>query len=185
MSIKRFIKTVVGCLLCLKFHVKHEKNVYIGYHTNIQGRGNVEIHKGAVIRPYVNLWSNTGRLVIGEGTEIGERSRISCQNEIKLGDYVLVSPNVYITDCDHEYRNVQVPVIKQGVVKRQSRVFIDDGAYIGINTVIVGNVHIGKGAVIGANSVVTKDVGDYSVAVGSPAQVIKKYNEKIYEWESV
>lgn len=38
---------------------------------------------------------------------------------------------------------------------------------------IVGNVKIGKHCVIGANSVVTKDVPDYSVAVGIPARVIK------------
>lgn len=50
---------------------------------------------------------------------------------------------------------------------------IGDGSYIGINTVIVGNVKIGKHCVIGANSVVTKDVPDYSVAVGIPARVIK------------
>lgn len=52
-------------------------------------------------------------------------------------------------------------------------VLIGDGSYIGINTVIVGNVKIGKHCVIGANSVVTKDVPDYSVAVGIPARVIK------------
>lgn len=39
---------------------------------------------------------------------------------------------------------------------------------------IVGNVKIGKHCVIGANSVVTHNVPDYSVAVGSPAKVIKK-----------
>lgn len=83
---------------------------------------------------------------------------------------------MYITDCDHEYRNVVVPVIDQGIVQKGQKVSIGDGSYIGINAVIVGNVEIGKHCVIGANSVVTKDVPDYSVAVGSPAKVIKKIN---------
>ncbi|WP_373212519.1 DapH/DapD/GlmU-related protein [Blautia obeum] len=48
---------------------------------------------------------------------------------------------------------------------------------MGINTVIVGNVKIGKHCVVGANSVVTKDVLDYCVAVGSPARVIKRIEE--------
>lgn len=81
---------------------------------------------------------------------------------------------MYITDCDHEYRDINVPVIDQGIVQRGQMVSIGESSYIGINAVIVGNVKIGKHCVIGANSVVTKDVPDYCVAVGSPARVIKK-----------
>ena len=110
---------------------------------------------------------------IGKGSEIGERCRIFIANSLDIGEKVLFSPNVYITDCDHEYRNVDVPVIDQGIVQRGQRVSIGKGSYIGINAVIVGNVKIGKHCVIGANSVVTKDVPDYCVAVGSPARVIK------------
>lgn len=61
----------------------------------------------------------------------------------------------------------------QGIVQRGQKVSIGDGSYVGINSVIVGNVNIGKHCVIGANSVVTKDVPEYCVAVGSPAKVIK------------
>lgn len=68
-------------------------------------------------------------------------------------------------------------MIDQGIVQKGQKVSIGDGSYIGINAVIVGNVKIGKHCVIGANSVVTKDVPDYCVAVGSPAKVVKRYNE--------
>lgn len=115
-----------------------------------------------------------GAVRIGQGSEIGERCRISIANSLNMGEKVLLSPNVYITDCDHEYRNLEVPVIDQGVVQKGQTVTIGDGSYIGINAVIVGNVKIGKHCVIGANSVVTKDVPDYCVAVGSPARVIKR-----------
>ena len=96
---------------------------------------------------------------------------------MEIGDKVLLSPNVYITDCDHEYRNINVPVIDQGIVQRSQKVSIGEGSYIGINAVIVGNVKIGRHCVIGANSVVTKDVPDYCVAVGSPAKVIKQIRQ--------
>lgn len=115
-----------------------------------------------------------GAVRIGQGSEIGERCRISIANSLNMGEKVLLSPNVYITDCDHEYRNLEAPVIDQGIVQKGQTVSIGDGSYIGINAVIVGNVKIGKHCVIGANSVVTKDVPDYCVAVGSPARVIKK-----------
>lgn len=111
---------------------------------------------------------------IGRGSEIGERCRISIANSLEIGEKVLFSPNVYITDCDHEYRNINVPVIDQGIVQRGQRVSIGDGSYIGINSVIVGNVKIGKHCVIGANSVVTHDIPDYSVVAGCPARVIKQ-----------
>ena len=60
------------------------------------------------------------------------------------------------------------------LVKKGQTVTIGDCSYIGINAIIVGNVKIGKYCVIGANSVVTKDIPDYSVAVGSPAKIIKR-----------
>ena len=118
--------------------------------------------------------SGRGAVRIGKGSEIGERCRISIVNSLDIGEKVLLSPNVYITDCDHEYRNVDVSVIDQGIVQKGQKVSIGEGSYIGINTVIVGIVKIGKHCVIGANSVVTKDVPDYCVAVGSPAKVIRK-----------
>ena len=62
---------------------------------------------------------------------------------------------------------------------------IGKGSWIGTHVAIIGDVHVGKHCVIGANSVVTKDVPDYSVAIGIPAKVIKKYNFEIKKWEKV
>lgn len=93
---------------------------------------------------------------------------------MEIREKFLISPNVYIADCDHEYRNIDIPVIDQGIVQKGQNVYIGDGSYIGIYTVIVGDIRIGRQCVIGANSVVTKDVPDYSAAVRCPARVIKK-----------
>ena len=125
---------------------------------------------------YPNLVGG-GTVRIGRGSEIGERCRISIANSLEIGEKVLLSPNVYITDCDHEYRNVDIPVIEQGIVQKGQKVSIGEGSYIGINAVIVGNVKIGKHCVIGANSIVNKDVPDFCVAVGCPVKIIKSYNE--------
>lgn len=95
---------------------------------------------------------------------------------------MLQSPNAYITDCAHEYRNLEVLVIDQGVVQKGQTVSIGDGSYIGINAVIVGNVKIRKHCVNGANSVVTKDVPDYCVAVESLAKILKRYDVETQQW---
>ena len=57
-------------------------------------------------------------------------------------------------------------------------IVIEDGAHIGIGSIIMPGVTIGKGAVIGAGSVVTKDIPPYCVAVGVPAKVIRSFEEK-------
>ncbi len=172
--VKAAVKSFIGKIQAKRFQVQAGKNVYIGKHCALKGKSNIVLDDGVTVRPYTQIWSGGGTVRIGNGSEIGERCRISIANSLEIGEKVLLSPNVYITDCDHEYRNISVPVIDQGIAQKGQTVSIGYGSYIGINAVIVGNVKIGKHCVIGANSVVTKDVPDYCVAVGSPARVIKK-----------
>lgn len=183
-KVKNLIKHFFGKIRSLKFGISAEKNVYIGKHCDFKGKKNIQLKSNVTIRPYVQIWSGGGTVKISEGSEIGERCRISIVNSLEIGKKVLLSPNVYITDCDHEYRDINIPVIDQGVVQKNQNVSIRDESYIGINSVIVGNVSIGKHCVIGANSVVTKNVPDYCVAVGSPAKVIRKYDFEINEWKN-
>jgi acetyltransferase-like isoleucine patch superfamily enzyme len=61
-------------------------------------------------------------------------------------------------------------------------VTIADDVWIGGNVVILAGISIGKHAVIGAGSVVTKDVPPYSVVVGNPAKIVKKYDFNLNAW---
>lgn len=169
---KQQLKNLFGIIRAKRFGINSGEKVYIGKNCSIKGKKLIHLENFVTIRPYAQIWG--GAIRIKEGSEIGERCRISIINSLEIGCKVLLSPNVYITDCDHEYRNKDIPVIDQGIVQRGQTVTIGDGSYIGINAVIVGNVKIGKYCVIGANSVVTKDIPDYCVAVGSPAKIIKR-----------
>lgn len=173
MNVKDKIKGMLGWLQVKRFGVTAGQGVYIGKNCSLKGKEHITLEDAVTVRPYAQIWSG-GAVRIGRGSEIGERCRISIANSLNIGEKVLLLPNVYITDCDHEYRDLKVPVIDQGIVQKGQTVTIGDGSYIGINAVIVGNVKIGKHCVIGGNSVVTKDVPDYCVAVGSSAKVIKK-----------
>lgn len=51
---------------------------------------------------------------------------------------------------------------------------IGHDVWLGTRVIVMPGIKIGIGAVIGAGAVVTKDIGDYEVAVGTPARVIKK-----------
>lgn len=170
--IKAAVKSFIGKIQAKRFRVQAGKNIYIGKCCDLKGKNNIILEDGVTVRPYAQIWSG-GTVRIGKDSEIGERCRISIANSLEIGEKVLLSPNVYITDCDHEYRNIKIPVIDQGIVQKNQKVSIGEGSYIGINAVIIGNVKIGNHCVIGANSVVTKDVPDCSVAVGIPAKAIK------------
>jgi acetyltransferase-like isoleucine patch superfamily enzyme len=62
-------------------------------------------------------------------------------------------------------------------------VSIGRNAWLGQNVVVLPGVTIGEHCVIGANSVVNSSIPDFSVAVGAPARVIKRYNKETARWE--
>lgn len=184
MGLKSFSKFFFGYLKCKISNINHGNKIYIGKNVSIRGGKNITLHNNVVIRPFVDLWNN-GKTDIGDGSEIGTRSRISIANKLLIGKNVLISPDVYITDCDHNYKNINLPIMQHGIVENNNKVEIGDGSYIGIHAVIVGNVKIGKHCVIGTNSVVTKDIPDYCVATGAPAKIIKRYNFNTGYFEKV
>lgn len=154
------------------------------------GGAKIHLSNNVKIMPQAMLVSLQGNIEIGEKTEVSMYSRVASMGLVKIGSHVLMGPHVFIADYNHEYHNPTIPVMYQGnsftpKADGSPNLVIGDGTWIGTNVVIVGNIHIGKNCVIGANSVVTKDVPDYSVAVGIPAKVIKKYDFEKDEWVKV
>jgi acetyltransferase-like isoleucine patch superfamily enzyme len=117
--------------------------------------------------------NETVAISIGNGTSIAGSCVISAVRDVSLEEHVLLARNVYISDHIHEYAKTGLPILTQGVTKIQA-VRIKRGAWLGQNVVICPGATVGRGAVIGANSVVNADIPDFSVAVGSPARVVKK-----------
>lgn len=121
-----------------------------------------------------------GKIEIGRGTYVSMFSRIAAIHYVKIGQNVLMGPNVFIADYNHEYRNIEKPIMYSGnIIKHRVNgndplIEIGDDSWLGTNVVIVGTVKIGKHCVIGANSLVNSDIPDFSVAVGCPCKVIKR-----------
>jgi acetyltransferase-like isoleucine patch superfamily enzyme len=111
---------------------------------------------------------------IGDGTSIAGSCVLSAARSVRLGKKVLFARNVYIADHMHAFEDRAQAVLDQGIT-RIAPVEICDGAWLGQNVVVGPGVRIGRGAVIGANSVVLEDVPDYSVAVGAPARVVRRF----------
>jgi len=110
---------------------------------------------------------------IGNGTSIAGSCHISAVRMVIIEENVLMGRNIHISDHMHKYTGANIPVQSQGIDKI-APVVICKGAWIGENVVVCPGVTIGKGSIIGANSVVNKDIPDFHVAAGSPAQIIKK-----------
>ena len=146
---------------------------------------NVSIQKGAwFLLPY-NNYNGEPRIVISDGCDLGYRLCISSSNKVILEEYVLIAANVHITDHNHNYDLVGIPIRYQGISSFSNVVVIGRGSWIANNVVIAGNVKIGKGCAIGANSVVTSDIPSYCVAAGSPARVVKAFDCKEKRWVKI
>ena len=135
------------------------------------------------IKTYANNQYD-GRLEIGDGTSIGYRSHIFAAELVKIGTKVLMANGVYISDNLHGYEDVDRSITSQPLVT-PGPVIIEDNVWLGENVCVLPNVTIGKHSVIGSNSVVTKSIPAYSVAVGSPACVIKRYDSEQRVWKRV
>jgi len=123
-------------------------------------------------------------LIIENGVGIGKGTIIFAVKSIRIKKNVMIGPYCFIADYDHGYEDVNRPVVHQRLMNIKS-VVIEEGAWIGAHATICSGVTIGKNAVIGAGSVVTKDIPPYSVAVGVPAKVIKRFNSETKRWERV
>ncbi|HEY1318217.1 MAG TPA: hypothetical protein VGF10_13420 [Gaiella sp.] len=111
---------------------------------------------------------------IGDGTSFAGLCILSAAQSIRIGRRVSFARNVYVADHAHAYDHSSAPIMDQGITD-VAPVEIGDGAWIGENVVILPGSRIGHGAAIGANSVVNGDIPPFSLALGSPARVIRRF----------
>ncbi len=162
------------------------KNVSIQSPLHIYGEENITIADNVLIQykswlaAVPHTCADKCELMIGKGCVIGHFNEIYATESIVIEDKVLMADRVYISDNLHRYDNPALPVLEQPI-RQIAPVHIGEGSWIGVGAVILG-ARIGRHCVIGANSVVTRDVPDYSVAVGAPARVIKRYDFQKNEW---
>lgn len=105
---------------------------------------------------------------------------LTCAKRIEIGDNTAIAAYVTITDINHPYEDISLPVERQDIQVAPVKIGKDCKIYN--NAVILPGVTIGNHVVIGANSVVCHDVPDFCVIVGAPAKVIKKFDFTKKQW---
>ena len=149
-----------------------EKDVKIFNEKNIFLEDNVYIGHNCIINSYIN-----GEIFIGENSWIGQNSYLHGAGKIKIGKSVGIGPLSKIFTSFHNINNTKKIIINNEIIFKS--VIIDEGSDIGVGSIIMPGVKIGKNCMIGAGSVVTKTIPSNCVVAGVPAKIIKKYkNEK-------
>lgn len=175
--------------LCVFWQFKSfGKNSIIQKPLFILNKKGIRIGNNVCIRPLARIEcipsvNTSAEIVIEDNCCIEQGLHLIAANKVHIHKDVLIAPYCYITDCMHDYEDVSLPVIKQGLKINETE--IGEATWLGIGVKVFAGVHIGKHCVIGANSVVTRNIPDYSVAVGCPAKVIKKYDFNKKEWTLV
>jgi serine acetyltransferase len=184
-KVRSYLYKILFILIYKKLFKKIETDSLLYKPFRIDGIRKISIGKGSVFQRGAWLYcaetcEDDTELEIGDGCVFGYNNHITSVKSVKIGNNVLTANNVYISDNIHGYEDINTPIINQPILfKRQ--VVIGCGTWLGENAVVIG-AKIGKNCVIGANAVVTKDIPDYSVAVGVPAVVIKQFDKNSGIW---
>lgn len=112
------------------------------------------------------------RIKIGYNLFLNRNVNIVARAPITIGDNVIIGPNTIINSGTHIYSDSGRLIRDQG--HKKAPIIIENDVFIGADVFILPGVIIGEGSVIGAGSVVTSSIAPYSVAVGTPARVIKR-----------
>lgn len=142
---------------------------------------NISLGKHVFIRDFVRLEVvGEGEIVIEEGVAIEQSCHITSAAWVSIGKNTTVLFDVMITDIDHEYRVLDVPITKQVLLVQPTS--IGENCFIGSGAKIQAGTILGKQCIVGTNAVVRGEFPDYCVIVGIPAKIIKRYNERTKQW---
>ena len=179
--------------LCLLRHSLSKKatlpdDVILGEHFNINllwgcQKGAVRIGRRCILNGTIGC-AKGGSVVLGDFSQLGERSKIYCANRVEIGPYTAIANDVRISDNNnhpvHPLDRIVMRESRPGSILRSwlyaenAPIIIGENVWIGENARICKGVTIGNGAIVAANAVVTKNVPANSIVAGNPAKIVKE-----------
>lgn len=106
-----------------------------------------------------------GNIKIGMGTIVGDNVFLDGRDKLIIGDNVDIASSVMIYNSEHNINS-------EDFGATIAPVEIGDYVFIGPRVIILPGVKIGKGAIIAAGAVVTKNVAEFAIVGGVPAEII-------------
>jgi acetyltransferase-like isoleucine patch superfamily enzyme len=135
------------------------------------------------IASFAILKTHGGTIVMGNDNFIGERTQIQGRGGVEIGNNCLIAANTFISSSNHNFEN---PFSNDYLTREVSKkTKIDDFVWIGANCVIVAGVNIGHHSIIGAGTIVTNHIAPYTMVVGNPGRVIRKFDKTNGQWVKI
>jgi acetyltransferase-like isoleucine patch superfamily enzyme len=122
-------------------------------------------------------------IIIEDGVSFQQRCHITAADTLIIGKNSMILFDVMITDMDHEYKDLSLPIVQQPLIVKATT--IGESCFIGSGAKIQAGSILGRHCVVGANSVVRGVFPDYCVIVGAPARVVKRYDKASKIWRKV
>lgn len=150
-------------------------NISIGHHSAICEGSSINVQQTK---------NDDFAIKIGNNCYLGHRCFISSGESVILKDFVTTARDCKILGSSHVVSNPMLPYIMTGTTHNCS-IEIGVNCFLGTSVMVNGNVKIGHGSVIGANAFINnEDIPPFSMVVGNPSKIIKRYNMKLKQWIS-
>jgi carbonic anhydrase/acetyltransferase-like protein (isoleucine patch superfamily) len=118
---------------------------------------------------------------IGSHCYIGRRNFISPGDMIQFGDYCLTTADCHFLGADHDYGDPFTPYLASPATP-EGRIMIGTNCWFGCGSTVLKNVEIGFGSIIGARALVKSSIPPFSMAVGNPARVVRRFDPLASRW---
>ena len=140
-----------------------------------------EIGDLTTIEDFTTVNNGSGAVILGNRVRVGIGSVII--GPVTMGNGSGLGQHVFVSGFNHGYKDATKNSSVQPLDLKP--VVIEEEVHIGANSVVTAGVTIGKRTQIGAGSVVTKNIPPFSIAVGNPCRVIKRFDQETKQWERV
>ena len=130
-----------------------------------------QFSRGIVQKTYHALLLMMGKkhgIEIDYPVQVGKGLFIAHPYGITINDKVVIGQNCNI------HKGVTIGQENRGI--RKGTPTIGNNVWIGMNSTIVGSIHIGNDVLVAPNTYLNSDVPDHSIVIGSPAKIISKNN---------
>ena len=181
-----WLRSWVLGLLALPYRLRFVLTAYVPLSVKLVGIRRIAIGRNTVIG--ANSWLNVndlnGRgsaLRIGNHCFIGLDNFFSVGRTVVLGDYCLTTKGCSFVGATHVYDDPMQPYLSTGVTDKND-ITIGTNCFFGLGAQVIGHVQIGHGCVIGAGAVVRESVPPFSLVVGNPARVVKRFDFASQAW---
>jgi acetyltransferase-like isoleucine patch superfamily enzyme len=145
--------------------------VFVGQYSYLDGQTSfMRLGSDVHLARFCTLRAGERGITVHDGAGINTRTYIDGNGQVEIGRNALLSPGVQVISGNHVFDKPHVPIRDQGTA--YGKVTIGEDCWLGTNAIVLPGVTIGRGSVVGAGAVVTRDLPDFSIALGVPARVV-------------